>query len=57
MMIREQKTDKETIQFDLQPSKIVIPIEEVSVYSFTGFGYADRKIDIMKNKCWPGIDF
>lgn len=48
MMIREQKTDKETIQFDLQPSKIVIPIEEVSVYSFTGFGYADRKIDIIE---------
>lgn len=48
MMIRDINHSEETIQFNLQPTKIVIPIEEITVYSFTAFGYADRKIDLIE---------
>lgn len=50
MMIEDVTDHADEIQFTFLPSKIVIPIEEVIAYSFTSYGYADRKIDVTAKK-------
>ncbi len=50
MMIADVTQHQNEIQFNFQLSKIVIPIEEVIAYSFTSYGYADRKINVIAEK-------
>ncbi len=50
MMIADIAHHQDEIQFSFKPRKIVIPIEEVIAYSFTSYGYADRKIEVAAKK-------
>ncbi|MFQ6612408.1 MAG: peptidoglycan DD-metalloendopeptidase family protein [Fidelibacterota bacterium] len=39
-----------TVTFELQPKTLAIPIENVTCYSFTPYGFADRQVDILKKE-------
>ncbi len=50
MMARRIHQSGRTITFELEPKRLTIPVESVVCYSFTPYGFADRRVDILKQK-------
>ena len=44
------KETNSTISFLLQPKSIAIPIKSAVIYSFTAFGFADERLDILSRE-------
>ena len=47
MKISDVMLHQSEIQFTVQPKKILVPIKEVIAYSFTSYGFADQRINIL----------
>ena len=50
MAIKDVEWHDNTIEFNIQPVSLNIPITKISCYSYTAYGYPDEELTIVKSK-------
>ena len=45
-----QQQDNSTVSFVINPRNISIPLKSVTAYSFTPFGFAEKKVKIVSQE-------